>query len=1098
MEHTGDYRTFSSMSWLAKVSHIAGRAEDLLNQIDQNAAVALRNTKKGVSKTDSVMSLIDIKGQGTNKLEKLRPETVEATTKKHVRTDHTSSVSSRIHNKKKDDELIAYLNNSNEPTSSRCSSVASCFSAPNPQVANAFGTMSEPYTTEEYLKAQHSDALKCLSIKESQMAVTCVRLQEAEEAIMKKDIQIAELDKELKLMKRKLEAEDDGIANDRSSLKKLQREHNREKEEFEKREQDYVKRLESANNENSETEKELQRLRAKILEMEMNEQNLVEEIRLAKYNLKANKHEFDEYKQRAQKILSAKENLLTSLKENSSGSDGVANSVELEELRCEFDLLKDDLQQSQFVIYNLKGDIQELENRLHDEQRVSGVQRENLLKQIHHHLSQTNQYKEQMERIQLEYDLLKAEMHRQEEAVERKLAEKDIELTKLMEEKKASKRYEIGEMEQKILFLSEKLISKQAVIERIESEKRSLELRLERAEHTCKNTETSSIKTVAIEMRGNGVNTNDQSYSLFTVSHSDNMFIRTAKFAFYIFDHVGLRLAIFMRNPMFRFIFFMYCILLHAWIKLFITEITYSHLESMASVTQIPQSLRSIAHYVKIGAENADRDPIVHYWCLFYAVQTGMNIDKKSAEALQYLTSLLSILEDMKKKLSGQEALTQDLVAQAHIENFAMKLFDYADKNDRQSNFTKGVVRAFYTAGHLIDVLTLFGELDENLIAIRKYAKWKATYIHSCMKNGEIPKPGSGFNQDDNLKDFNMRIPQTEMRKESQSTTDGPTQPPPNSLGPSYIYSDSAPTVETCEASHIPEAKRSSQEVSENSDSGRLTLDDYMEAQKYAKYAEKRAKTKREDYSPLETKERSKKVIMFGRKSKSKIKNKKEQHTKGEVLVVSPFTGEHAIFAVPLSLAVLRMGSHDGIPLPVIVRQCIDCINEKGLCVEGIHRISAPKANLDKLEKAVNSRYSIQLEDIHDASGLLKRFLRQLPEHILTNEKRPIFEKIAANCPCGTLSPCRCLVADMLKAQLISLPGENYMLLAYIFIHSQMILQNSDKNKMGMAALGLILQAALNVSQPLVRIFLLNASDIILMKYHSPSVSISFGRNCIF
>lgn len=102
--------------------------------------------------------------------------------------------------------------------------------------------------------------------------------QEAEEAIMKKDIQIAELDKELKLMKRKLEAEDDGIANDRSSLKKLQRERNREKEEFEKREQDYVKRLESANNENSETEKELQRLRAKILEMEMNEQNLVEEV----------------------------------------------------------------------------------------------------------------------------------------------------------------------------------------------------------------------------------------------------------------------------------------------------------------------------------------------------------------------------------------------------------------------------------------------------------------------------------------------------------------------------------------------------------------------------------------------------------------------------------------------------------------------------------------------------------------------------------------------------------------------------------------------------------------------------------------------------
>lgn len=249
----------------------------------------------------------------------------------------------------------------------------------------------------------------------------------------------------------------------------------------------------------------------------------------------------------------------------------------------------------------------------------------------------------------------------------------------------------------------------------------------------------------------------------------------------------------------------------------------------------------------------------------------------------------------------------------------------------------------------------------------------------------------------------------------------------------------------------------------------------------------KRTKAKREDYRPLETKEQSKKGIVFNRKSKNK-KNKKGQHVTKEVPFVSPFTGEHAIFAVPLSLAVLRMGSHDGIPLPVVVRQCIDYINEKGLCVEGIHRISAPKANLDKLEEAVNSRHSIELKDVHDASGLLKRFLRQLPEHILTNEKRPVFEKIASNCPCGTLSPCRCLVADMLKAQLISLPEENYMLLAYIFIHSQMILQNSGKNKMGMAALGLILQATLNVSQAVVRIFLLNASDVILMKYHSPSM----------
>lgn len=37
----------------------------------------------------------------------------------------------------------------------------------------------------------------------------------------------------------------------------------------------------------------------------------------------------------------------------------------------------------------------------------------------------------------------------------------------------------------------------------------------------------------------------------------------------------------------------------------------------------------------------------IHCLGLFYAVQTGMDLDKKSPEALQYLTSLLSTLEDV-------------------------------------------------------------------------------------------------------------------------------------------------------------------------------------------------------------------------------------------------------------------------------------------------------------------------------------------------------------------------------------------------------------------------------------------------------------------
>ncbi|VDK38460.1 unnamed protein product [Gongylonema pulchrum] len=210
-----------------------------------------------------------------------------------------------------------------------------------------------------------------------------------------------------------------------------------------------------------------------------------------------------------------------------------------------------------------------------------------------------------------------------------------------------------------------------------------------------------------------------------------------------------------------------------------------------------------------------------------------MAIDKKSPEALQYLTSLLSTLENMKKNLVGQEALSQDMVAQAHIENFAMKLFEYADKNDRQSNFTKGVIKAFYTAGHLIDVLTLFGELDENLTATRKYAKWKATYIHNCLKNGETPKPGPAGSGGDPAA-ASGGTPSSDHYNRPAQPHVPPNVPQEKPFTPPRVCPERPPAggmAETFETAGGPSAESTS------SDTTGLTVTDFLEAQKYAKYA---------------------------------------------------------------------------------------------------------------------------------------------------------------------------------------------------------------------------------------------------------------------
>lgn len=99
-------------------------------------------------------------------------------------------------------------------------------------------------------------------------------------------------------------------------------------------------------------------------------------------------------------------------------------------------------------------------------------------------------------------------------------------------------------------------------------------------------------------------------------------------------------------------------------------------------------------------------------------------------------------LEATKKSQHDNEAITNDVAAQAHLENWALKLFLYADKNDRAANFSKNVVQSFYTAQVLYDVLTLFGELSVEASQNRKYAQWKAAYIHNCLANGETPVPG--------------------------------------------------------------------------------------------------------------------------------------------------------------------------------------------------------------------------------------------------------------------------------------------------------------------------------------------------------------------
>lgn len=46
-------------------------------------------------------------------------------------------------------------------------------------------------------------------------------------------------------------------------------------------------------------------------------------------------------------------------------------------------------------------------------------------------------------------------------------------------------------------------------------------------------------------------------------------------------------------------------------------------------------------------------------------------------------------LEETKKEQKDNEAISNEVAAQAHLENYALKLFLYADKQDREQNYGK-------------------------------------------------------------------------------------------------------------------------------------------------------------------------------------------------------------------------------------------------------------------------------------------------------------------------------------------------------------------------------------------------------------------------
>jgi vacuolar protein sorting-associated protein VTA1 len=72
--------------------------------------------------------------------------------------------------------------------------------------------------------------------------------------------------------------------------------------------------------------------------------------------------------------------------------------------------------------------------------------------------------------------------------------------------------------------------------------------------------------------------------------------------------------------------------------------------------------------------------------------------------------------------MSGTEAITDEVVGKAYMENFAGNIFSKADDEERARKATRTTATKFFAAAQFMEVLRCFGDLDKEVWSLLSLA----------------------------------------------------------------------------------------------------------------------------------------------------------------------------------------------------------------------------------------------------------------------------------------------------------------------------------------------------------------------------------------
>ncbi|XP_075048920.1 golgin subfamily A member 5 isoform X2 [Mixophyes fleayi] len=300
------------------------------------------------------------------------------------------------------------------------------------------GDNSKSDRTVRELRAQVDDLTEAAAAKDSQLAVLKVRLQEADQLLSSRTTTLEKLQSE---KSRILQDHSEGSSLHSQALQTME-ERLREAEAALQREQDSYKQMQNELAARlSKVEAERQTLAESVVTAEKKQMeekrrsdDLQQQLKAARGTAESVKQEMMDYKQKATRILQSKEKLISSLKEG-SGIEGLdshtASGLELEEMRHERDLQREEIQKLMAQIQQLRVELQDLETQQVNEAESSREQLQDLQEQIAEQRRAKQELEAELERQKQELQYAQEDLYKTKTTLQGRIRDREDEIQKL-------------------------------------------------------------------------------------------------------------------------------------------------------------------------------------------------------------------------------------------------------------------------------------------------------------------------------------------------------------------------------------------------------------------------------------------------------------------------------------------------------------------------------------------------------------------------------------------------------------------------------------------------------------------------------------------